>query len=149
MNIGEVAERSGLPPKTIRYYEDIGLICPQRSENGYRAFRETDLHKLAFLGRARALGFSIEDCRTLLGLYEDETRESAQVKAIAAEHLSAIDGKIAQLQAMRETLFLVYVEGYTYAEAAAALDIPVGTVMSRLASGRKRLNAVLKEKADP
>ena len=104
MNIGEVAERSGLPPKTIRYYEDIGLICPQRSENGYRAFRETDLHKLAFLGRARALGFSIEDCRTLLGLYEDETRESAQVKAIAAEHLSAIDGKIAQLQAMRETL---------------------------------------------
>ena len=69
MNIGEVAERSGIPPKTIRYYEDIGLVRPQRSGNGYRAFAETDLHKLAFLGRARALGFSIEDCRTLLGLY--------------------------------------------------------------------------------
>ena len=83
MNIGEVADRSGIPPKTIRYYEDIGLVRPQRSGNGYRAFRETDLHKLAFLGRARALGFSIEDCRTLLSLYEDETRESAQVKAVA------------------------------------------------------------------
>jgi MerR family copper efflux transcriptional regulator len=104
MNIGEVAERSGIPPKTIRYYEEIGLVAPHRSANGYRAFRETDLHKLAFLGRARTLGFSIEDCRTLLGLYEDETRESAQVKAVAEEHLAAIDEKIAQLRAMRGTL---------------------------------------------
>ena len=104
MNIGEVAGRSGIPPKTIRYYEDIGLVRPQRSGNGYRAFRETDLHKLAFLGRARALGFSIEDCRTLLSLYEDESRESAQVKAVAEEHLTAIDEKIAQLKGMRETL---------------------------------------------
>lgn len=104
MNIGEVADRSGIPPKTIRYYEDIGLVRPQRSGNGYRVFRETDLHKLAFLGRARALGFSIEDCRTLLSLYEDKTRESAQVKVVAEEHLTAIDEKIAQLQGMRETL---------------------------------------------
>jgi Cu(I)-responsive transcriptional regulator len=104
MNIGEVAERSGIPPKTIRYYEDIGLVRPQRSGNGYRAFREMDVHKLAFLGRARALGFSIEDCRTLLSLYEDESRESAQVKAIAEEHLTAIDEKITQLQSMQETL---------------------------------------------
>ena len=104
MNIGEVSERAGLPTKTIRYYEDIGLVRPLRSANGYRAFRESDIHKLAFLGRARKLGFSIDDCRTLLGLYEDETRESAQVKAIANEHLAAIDGKIAQLISMRETL---------------------------------------------
>ena len=104
MNIGEVADLSGLPTKTIRYYEDIGLIRPQRSENGYRAFRDSDLHKLTFLGRARALGFSIEDCRTLLGLYEDESRESAQVKAVAEEHLAEIDRKIAQLQQMRGTL---------------------------------------------
>lgn len=104
MNIGEVADRSGLPPKTIRYYEDIGLVRPLRHDNGYRAFREHDLHKLAFLGRARTLGFSIEDCRTLLGLYEDETRESAQVKAVAEEHLEAIDEKIRQLQSMRATL---------------------------------------------
>lgn len=104
MNIGEVSERSGLPPKTIRYYEDIGLVRPLRSDNGYRAFRDSDIHKLAFLGRARTLGFSIEDCRTLLDLYEDETRESAQVKAVAKEHLTAIDDKIAQLNSMRETL---------------------------------------------
>jgi Cu(I)-responsive transcriptional regulator len=104
MNIGEVARRSGLPTKTIRYYEDIGLIRPLRGENSYRSFRETDLHKLAFLGRARALGFSIEDCRVLLELYEDKTRESAQVKAVAEHHLAAIDTKIAQLVSMRETL---------------------------------------------
>lgn len=104
MNIGMVSERSGLPSKTIRYYEDIGLVRPLRGDNGYRDFRETDLHKLAFLGRARALGFSIEDCRTLLSLYEDESRESSQVKAVAEEHLKAIDGKILQLQAMRTTL---------------------------------------------
>ena len=104
MNIGEVSERSGLPPKTIRYYEDINLVRPLRSDNGYRSFRESDIHKLALLGRARALGFSIEDCRTLLSLYEDETRESAQVKAVAKEHLTEIDNKIAQLKSMRETL---------------------------------------------
>ncbi|MDA7429363.1 Cu(I)-responsive transcriptional regulator [Primorskyibacter aestuariivivens] len=104
MNIGEVAQRSGLPAKTIRYYEEIGLVRPLRSSNGYRAFRESDIHKLSFLGRARALGFSIDDCRTLLGLYEDESRESAQVKAVAQEHLAAIDDKIAQLKSMRETL---------------------------------------------
>jgi MerR family copper efflux transcriptional regulator len=104
MNIGEVSERSGLPSKTIRYYEDINLVQPLRSDNGYRSFRESDVHKLAFLGRARALGFSIEDCRKLLGLYEDETRESAQVKAVAKEHLTEIDKKISLLMSMRETL---------------------------------------------
>lgn len=104
MNIGDVAKRSGLPAKTIRYYEDIGLIRPGRSENGYRCFSETDLHKLAFLGRARALGFSIEDCRVLLGLYEDETRASADVRSLAMEHLETIETKIAALEAMRGTL---------------------------------------------
>jgi Cu(I)-responsive transcriptional regulator len=104
MNIGEVSKRSGLPAKTIRYYEDIGLIRPHRSENGYRAFGENDLHKLAFLGRARALGFSIEDCRNLLTLYEDHTRASADVKDIARHHLDRIDQKLTELQEMRATL---------------------------------------------
>jgi len=104
MNIGDVAARSGLPAKTIRYYEDIGLVRPQRDPNGYRAFREQDLHKLAFLGRARGLGFSIEDCRNLLHLYEDETRTSAEVKDIAQHHLDEIDAKIANLREMRDTL---------------------------------------------
>jgi len=104
MNIGDVAARSGLPPKTIRYYEEIGLVKPPRSDNGYRTFREQELHKLAFLGRARALGFSIEDCRTLLQLYEDETRTSAEVKVIARGHLQEIERKIEGLKEMRGTL---------------------------------------------
>lgn len=104
MNIGEVAERAGLPPKTIRYYEDIGLVQPLRSENGYRSFAQKDLHKLAFLGRARTLGFSIEDCRALLALYDDSTRESSQVKQIAQQHLRQIHEKISQLQSMENTL---------------------------------------------
>jgi MerR family copper efflux transcriptional regulator len=104
MNIGDVAERSGLPPKTIRYYEDIGLIRPRRGENGYRAFAPGDVHKLAFLGRARSLGFSIEECRALLALYEDEDRASSDVKQVAEAHLGQIDRKIAELQGMRATL---------------------------------------------
>ncbi len=104
MNIGEISRLSGLPAKTIRYYEEVDLVTPQRSANGYRHFRDTDLHKLAFLGRARALGFTIEDCRTLLALYEDESRNSASVKSVAQQHLDKIDDKIAQLQAMRATL---------------------------------------------
>ncbi|MDA5555377.1 Cu(I)-responsive transcriptional regulator [Shimia sp. MMG029] len=104
MNIGEVSKRSGLPAKTIRYYEDIGFVTPARGENGYRSFAETDLHKLTFLGRARGLGFSIEDCRTLLALYEDQGRASADVKRVAERNLADIDAKIADLQAMRATL---------------------------------------------
>ena len=69
MNIGQASDATGLPAKTIRYYEDIGLVKPPRDANGYRAFRESDLHKLAFLARARALGFSIEDCRVLVGAF--------------------------------------------------------------------------------
>src|SRR3546814_19428591 len=104
MNIGDVSERSGLPAKTIRYYEDIGLVRPMRSENGYRDFASHDLHKLALLGRARSLGFSIEECRTLLSLYEDRERSSSSVKAITAKHLPRIEQKIVELQASSATL---------------------------------------------
>jgi len=104
MNIGDVATRSGLPAKTIRYYEEIGLIKPLRDSNGYRAFRDSELHKLVFLARARALGFTIEDCRALLALYDNETRASADVKQIANEHLAKIEAKIADLNSMRDTL---------------------------------------------
>jgi len=104
MNIGEVARRAGLPAKTIRDYEDIGLVTPARCENGYRAFRESDVHKLGFLGRARALGFSIEDCRTLLALWEDRNRASADVRRVAVDHLERIEEKIAALEGMRATL---------------------------------------------
>lgn len=104
MNIGDVSERSGVPAKTIRYYEDVGLITPKRSENGYRAFSDSDLHRLSFLGRARALGFSIKECRELLALYADDSRASADVRQIAKGHLERVDRKIDELQHMRDTL---------------------------------------------
>ena len=104
MNIGDAARAAGLPVKTIRYYEEIGLVRPARSENGYRVFAESDLHKLNFLGRSRALGFSIEDCRALLALYEDGTRSSSEVREIAERHLTDIEGKITDLQSLRDTL---------------------------------------------
>ncbi len=104
MNIGEAAKKAGLPAKTIRYYEDIGLVNPMRDTNGYRAFRDSDVHKLTFLARARALGFTIEDCRVLLALWEDTDRASADVRKIAKEHLEQIEVKIADLQSMRDTL---------------------------------------------
>ena len=81
MNIGEAEDRSSLSAKTIRYYEEIGLVVPSRQANGYRDYDETDVHKLAFLHRARGLGFSVEECRTLLSLYQDRHRASAEPPA--------------------------------------------------------------------
>ncbi len=104
MNISQAAGETGLPAKTIRYYEEIGLVTPLRDSNGYRAFGEADVHKLTFLARSRALGFSIEDCRTLLGLWEDQSRASSDVRTLAKEHLAQIEAKIEDLQAMRDTL---------------------------------------------
>lgn len=104
MTIKEASERAGLPPRTIRFYEQIGLISPARNANGYREFGAADVQKLAFLGRARALGFGIEECRTLLSLYEDRNRASADVKRIAQDHLDRIDARIGQLRAMRATV---------------------------------------------
>jgi Cu(I)-responsive transcriptional regulator len=104
MNIGDAAERSGLPAKTIRYYEDIRLLKPARGDNGYRDYSDQDVHRLRFLQRARSLGFSVEECRQLLSLYGDENRESAEVKAMAEGKLTEIDRKIAELLGMRRTL---------------------------------------------
>ncbi|MGR3723064.1 Cu(I)-responsive transcriptional regulator [Abyssibius alkaniclasticus] len=104
MNIGNVAQALDMPAKTIRYYESIGLVTPKRSQNDYRHYRPSDVHKLGFVGRARSLGFSVEDCRVLLALYEDKDRASADVRKLAGEHLARIDAKLAELATMRETL---------------------------------------------
>jgi Cu(I)-responsive transcriptional regulator len=104
MNVGEAARRAGLPAKTIRYYEEIGLILPERADNGYRAYSGSDVHRLAFLKRARTLGFSIEDCRQLMALYHDRGRASADVRRIASAHVAAIEEKVRELQSMRATL---------------------------------------------
>ena len=104
MNIGKVAKLSGLPAKTIRYYEDIGLVEPERGQNGYRHYSQNDLHTLRFLQRARSLGFSIEQCRELLSLYEDHDRASADVKSIAQAHLKEVEAKLVELSGMRTAL---------------------------------------------
>ena len=105
MKISDVADRSGLPPKTIRYYEDIGLVSPaSRQGNGYRDYDDRDVQVLRFLKRARGLGFSVSDCRNLLSLYEDRERASADVKALAQHRVEEIDRKIAELHTMRDAL---------------------------------------------
>ncbi|CAN7725428.1 Cu(I)-responsive transcriptional regulator [Mesorhizobium sp. LjNodule214] len=104
MNIGIASEQSGLPSKTIRYYEDIGLVRPARTGNGYRDYSVADIHRLRFLQRSRSLGFSVDECRQLLSLYHDKERESADVKAIAQARLVEIDRKIAELVGLRHLL---------------------------------------------
>ncbi|MBL4686464.1 MAG: Cu(I)-responsive transcriptional regulator [Nannocystaceae bacterium] len=103
--IGELARRTGLPAKTIRYYEETGLIPPaERAGNGYRRYGDRAVHLLRFVKRARDLGFSVHDVGGLLALWGDDTRESAEVKALAARHLADIETKIAGLIGMRDTL---------------------------------------------
>jgi MerR family copper efflux transcriptional regulator len=105
VNIRDAAARAGLPPKTIRYYEDIGLISPaRRRDNGYRDYAARDVHILRFLSRARGLGFSVDDCRALVALYADTDRKSGDVKDIALRRIADIDEKIAELRTMRATL---------------------------------------------
>ena len=105
MNIGEAVALSGVPAKTIRYYEDIGLVRPApRSGNGYRAYGAKDVHVLRFVRRARSLGFSVNECRQLLDLYRDPQRASADVKELTLSRIAEIDRKMAELAGMRATL---------------------------------------------
>ena len=104
MVVGEAAKATGLSIKTIRYYEETGLVIPDRKENGYRDYSDKHIHILSFIQRARALGFSVEDCQTLVSLYEDKSRKSADVKILAQKHLDAIEIKISELQSMHTTL---------------------------------------------
>lgn len=108
MNIGQAAKLSGLPAKTIRYYEEIGLIVPRgRQDNGYRDYDTRDIHMLSFVRRARELGFSVEQCRELVALYNDRNRASADVKAVATSHIDEIERRIAELTAIKATLELL------------------------------------------
>lgn len=105
MNIGAAARRSGIAAKTIRYYEEIGLIAPAgRTASGYRDYGETEVATLKFVAKARSLGFSVRDVGELLALWQDRHRASADVRRIAQEHVRAVEGKIAELQAIRQTL---------------------------------------------
>lgn len=105
MNISSAAEAAGLPVKTVRYYADIGLVdAPSRSEAGYRTYDDASVRKLAFVRRSREFGFSIEECRELLSLYQDRDRTSAEVKRIASKKLQDIEEKQRELQSLHEEL---------------------------------------------
>ena len=105
MNIGAAAEATGIPPKTIRYYESIGLIPPAtRAENGYRHYTGFDIETLKFIQRTRHLGFSVKDVGGLLALWHDKDRTSASVKALALNHISDVEQRIQELDTIRKTL---------------------------------------------
>ncbi|MFC0254455.1 Cu(I)-responsive transcriptional regulator [Massilia consociata] len=105
MNIGDAAKASGVSAKMIRHYESIGLLkAAKRSEGGYRLYSEQDVRVLQFVHRARALGFSLEQIGKLLGLWLDQDRASADVRALARSHIEELNRKIAEMEAMRRTL---------------------------------------------
>jgi Cu(I)-responsive transcriptional regulator len=105
MNIGEAAAASGVSAKMIRYYESIGLIArAARSEGNYRVYQADDVHTLRFVRRARSLGFSIAETEQLLALWRDQSRASAEVKAIANRHVADLEQKIVALEEMAATL---------------------------------------------
>ena len=104
-NIGQAAEASGVSAKMIRHYEENGFIPKAgRTVAGYRIYREADVHVLRFIRRARGLGFSLKEIKTLLGLWQSRRRESAEVKKLAMKHVTELDARIAEMQAMRRTL---------------------------------------------
>ena len=105
MSIGDAASRSGVPPKTIRYYEEIGLIAPaERMENRYRVYSETDVQTLRFIQKSRSLGFPLKEVGELMALYRDRRRHAKDVKRLALAHVAELDRKIAELTAIRRTI---------------------------------------------
>ena len=105
MNIGEAAKASGVNAKLIRYYESIGLIPEAgRTASGYRVYTPNDVNVLRFIKRARTLGFSIERIQLLVGLWQDRSRSSAEVKRVALDHVAELEAKITELRAMSDTL---------------------------------------------
>jgi len=104
-NIGEAARASGVTAKMIRHYESIGLMkAAQRSGAGYRIYSAQDVRVLQFIHRGRALGFSLDQIRSLLALWDDKARASADVRALAQSHIAELNRKIGEMEAMRRTL---------------------------------------------
>jgi len=105
MNIGEASKASGVSAKMIRYYEQIGLIPPaERKSSGYRFYTQEDIHRLHFIRRARDLGFSVAEIGDLLGLWNDRSRQSADVKRLAQAHIAELEQRIEKLRQMTGTL---------------------------------------------
>ncbi len=131
MNIGLASGISGLPAKTIRYYEDIDLVKPSRASNGYRDYSDNDTNTLVFLKRARDLGFSISECRSLLSLYQDKSRASGDVKSLAMAKIAQIETRIEELNGLKKTL-------QNLAENCHGDDRPDCPILEDLAKSRKR-----------
>ena len=105
MNIGQAAEAAGVNAKMIRYYESIGLIsAASRTDSGYRQYNEKDIRTLRFIRRSRDLGFSLERIKTLLSLWEDRGRKSADVKQLAGQYIAELDRDIEKLRSIRDQL---------------------------------------------
>lgn len=104
MKIGEVAKKTGLSVKSIRYYHDIGLICAARGENGYREYDKPQVDSLNFISHSRDLGFSLDDCRSLLDLKLNQDRDAEDVKRLAKTHLEMVSERITKLQALESQL---------------------------------------------
>ena len=105
MNIGKAAELAGLTVKTVRHYADIQVVIPEKNDKtGYRKFSSADVAKLQFIGKARRFGFSVQECRELLALYEDTKRSSREVKALTLMKIAEIDHKLQELKSLRSQL---------------------------------------------
>ena len=99
------SQASGVSAKMIRYYEGIGLLPNvARTSSNYRVYRETDVHTLRFIRRARAVGFSMSEIQELVGLWQNRSRSAAAVKKVAGQSVGDLNAKIAELSAMGETL---------------------------------------------
>jgi MerR family gold-responsive transcriptional activator of gol and ges genes len=126
MNIGEASKTSGVSAKMIRYYEQVGLIPPAgRTDSGYRAYSESDVHMLRFIRRARDLGFSVPKINDLLGLWRDRSRKSADVKRVAQQHLADLQRRIDELKQMADTL-------QTLSDCCSGDDRPDCPILSNL-----------------
>ncbi len=105
MNIGEVAKKSGLSARNIRYYESVGLVLPSdRRQNGYRQYDDGKLRELIFLRHARQFGFSLDECSRLLSMFRNPNRRSHEVHSLVEDKLEEIDQRIADLQALKQVL---------------------------------------------
>lgn len=131
INIGDAAVATGVSAKMIRHYESVGLLPEAtRTQAGYRQYLGNDLHRLRFIRQARDLGFSIEQIRELLGLWDNRKRPSRQVKALAEVHIRELDAKVQELQAMKSTLEHLV-------SCCHGDDRPDCPILDRLAEGRR------------